>query len=371
MAVAKVGRPFQREIFLSYAHRDKYWMERLRMHLKPLEKSCGAEVFWDGVIDAGTDWHEQIQQHLHSANAAVLLISADFLASKYISNNEFPALLGRAMEKRTDLNAFLVYVGPCCYEEVAFEYTLTGKQKTRQSLSRIMAVNDPATPLICQTACEQEHMLVVVARKIAEWFRELDHPPVGPKRGPATTTNKVNVSRMPRSSSFFAGRDNELQHLERHFQKSKSAVYEIVAQGGEGRSALVSHWLRQRESKGWDGSRVFAWSFYSQGTREASTAADDFIFEALKHFGESKPVERPPVAKGIRLARLIQKQTKKSILVLDGLEPLQDRKGFIQDEAVAALVATLAKASGEKAFCVITTRQRVAIKSRQQKPRRT
>ncbi len=356
VTVHEISRPFQRWVFVSYAHRDRPWMERLRAHLKPLERSCGAGIFTDAQIDTGGDWDEQIKQQLSDANAAVLLISADFLASKYISDYEFPALLAGAKEERGDLNVFPVFVGPSCYDEVTFEYTFEGRRE-RRSLSSVMGANDPAKPLVCQTACQQEETLANVARKIAAWFRELDHAPVGPKPELPRTTHHVDVSRMPRSANFFKGRDDDLQALDKCLEDKNTAVCTIVAQGGEGKSALVSHWLRQLEWQGWKGSRAFAWSFYSQGTREVSASADDFIFEALKFFGQQPPHEGPPEAKGKLLAGLVK--LEKTILILDGLEPLQDSNGIIEDQAVAALVTTLTEAPSANGLCVITTRQPV------------
>lgn len=355
MAAHQIARPFQRWIFASYARPDQHWMERLCVHLKPLKKSCGAEFFRDVEIDTGEDWDEQIRQALRDSNAAVLLISADFLASPYISDNEFPTLLARTKEDRGDLNVFPVFVSPCCYEEVTFEYTSPSGRRERRSLSSVMAANDPTIPLVCQTVCQQEETLARVARRIAAWFRELDHSPVGPKPALPRLTRDVNVSRMPRSSGFFAGRGEDLKELDEHFESPECAVYVIVAQGGEGKSALASHWLRRLESHDWYGARAFAWSFYSQGTREVSAAADDFIFEALTFFGDQPPHDGPPESKGKRLAELIQ--AEKTVLILDGLEPLQNSDGNIQDDAVTALVTTLGTAPAANRLCVITTRQ--------------
>jgi len=56
------------------------------------------------------------------------------------------------------------------------------------------------------------------------------------------------------------------------------------------------------------------------GEREKVTSADLFFSEALTWFGDPDPVKGSPWDKGARLADLIRK--KKTLLVLDGLEPL-------------------------------------------------
>ena len=107
--------------------------------------------------------------------------------------------------------------------------------------------------------------------------------------------------------------------------------------------------------------RVFAWSFYSQGTGERVTSADIFIAEALKWFGDAEMANSnaSPWDKGQRLADLMRKE--KTLLFLDGMEPLQSyldfERGKIKDPALAVLVAELAKEN--PGLCVITTRENI------------
>jgi hypothetical protein len=115
---------------------------------------------------------------------------------------------------------------------------------------------------------------------------------------------------------------------------------------------------------GWPGAaRVFDWSFYSQGAREEGgeqgASAELFLAEALKFFGDPDP---PPVSseeRGKRLARLVG-QTK-SLLVLDGLEPLQHppgpMAGRLKDPGVRALLRGLA--ANNDGLCIVTTREKV------------
>lgn len=111
----------------------------------------------------------------------------------------------------------------------------------------------------------------------------------------------------------------------------------------------------------WRGAeRVFAWSFYSQGTRDRVASGDSFIAEALKWFGDPDPVAGSPWDRGERLARLIRRQ--RTLLLLDGLETLQQppnapEPGQITDPALAALVRELAMEN--PGLCVITTREPV------------
>src|SRR6516164_10819054 len=70
---------------------------------------------------------------------------------------------------------------------------------------------------------------------------------------------------------------------------------------------------------------VFGWSFYRQGTRGDTSSADEFLDAALTWFGD--PDRRLGTAweKGERLAKLITH--RRTLLILDGLEPLQNPPG--------------------------------------------
>jgi hypothetical protein len=70
---------------VSYSHRDKPWLERLRVFLKPFERQ-GLRVWADPYIQIGDRWRRKIDDALQRACVAVLLISPDFLYSDLISS---------------------------------------------------------------------------------------------------------------------------------------------------------------------------------------------------------------------------------------------------------------------------------------------
>ena len=76
------------KIFVSYSRKDKKWLERLQVHLKPLESDGVVDLWDDTEIKAGADWEAEIERALVEAKAAILLISADFLASDFIRKRD-------------------------------------------------------------------------------------------------------------------------------------------------------------------------------------------------------------------------------------------------------------------------------------------
>ncbi len=88
-------------VFISYSHEDKAYLDRLRVHLKPLERENLIDTWDDTQIKAGENWQKVIETALERAAIAILLISPDFLASDFIIDNELPPLLSAAANKGT------------------------------------------------------------------------------------------------------------------------------------------------------------------------------------------------------------------------------------------------------------------------------
>jgi len=105
---------------------------------------------------------------------------------------------------------------------------------------------------------------------------------------------------------------------------------------------------------------VFGWSFYRQGTSGGTSSADEFIDAALAWFGDPDPRIGSAWEKGERLAKLVVH--RRTLLILDGLEPLQNppgaQEGRLREPSLQALLRELA--GFNMGLCVITTRMPVA-----------
>jgi len=209
------------------------------------------------------------------------------------------------------------------------------------------------------TSCEQ--LATKASAAVANWSTHKT-PSTGDLSKPVPLTpDKISISRLPVTGRDLFGRDEKLKQLDEAWDDHDTHILSLVAWGGVGKSALVNHWVGRKALDDYRGAeRVYAWSFYSQGTNDRVVSADQFIEAALTFFGDTDPNKGSPWDKGERLAQLVGAQ--RTLLVLDGLEPLQHPpgtdEGRIKDQALQSLLRGLA--ASNKGLCLISTRVAVA-----------
>jgi hypothetical protein len=87
------------KIFISYAHVDERHVKRLVAMLKPYEQQHVLKIWHDREITEGDEWYQEIQKAIISCDIALLLVSIDFLNSRFIQEEELPRLLELRKEK--------------------------------------------------------------------------------------------------------------------------------------------------------------------------------------------------------------------------------------------------------------------------------
>lgn len=83
------------KIFFCYAHEDELLLNKLRTHLKPLQRMGLIDIWYDRDISAGSNWEKVISKQLNSAQIILLLVSPDFMASDYCYGIEMQRALQR------------------------------------------------------------------------------------------------------------------------------------------------------------------------------------------------------------------------------------------------------------------------------------
>jgi predicted ATPase len=172
---------------------------------------------------------------------------------------------------------------------------------------------------------------------------------------------KISVARLPVTGNHVFGREEDIAFLDAALANQHMNVVSIIGWAGVGKSTLVNCWLRRMAAENYRSAElVFGWSFYRQGTSGQSSSSDEFLDAALAWFGDPDPRVGTAWDKGERLAKLIAH--RRTLLILDGLEPLQNppgpQEGRLREPALQALLRELA--AFNTGLCVITTRLPIA-----------
>jgi hypothetical protein len=109
------------------------------------------DLWDDSRLVPGDDWRVELSEAINTAKVAILLVSADFLASQFIVENELPPLLAAA--KSSGVVILPVVVGASRFDRTP-------------TLSCYQAVNEPSQPLSTLPVAEREKVWVRVANAV-------------------------------------------------------------------------------------------------------------------------------------------------------------------------------------------------------------
>ncbi|MEM6455516.1 MAG: TIR domain-containing protein, partial [Acidobacteriota bacterium] len=288
------------QVFISYSRKDGKWASRFEDALAPAAQG-GTVTLWRDVHQAAsTRWRPALAEALDAAQAGLLLVSQAFFTSTFIMQEELPVLLER--HRRGAIKLFIVLLEDCLIEET--------------ELGEIQAAHDYATPLMRLDGDAQDAQILAIARQLVDAAKRTHLPRAGSQPPPADV--RVEIDRLPQGTGTFVGRADELAQLDEMWNDAQVHVASLVAWGGVGKTALTQAWLARMAQKQYRGAkRVYAWSFYSQGTENRVASADDFLLKALAWFGEPDPASLSPSARPTRLAERVLAEP--ALLILDGL----------------------------------------------------
>ncbi|MCP5103529.1 MAG: toll/interleukin-1 receptor domain-containing protein, partial [bacterium] len=315
----------KKKIFISYSHKDEKWVKEW---LLPRLENEGVEVYIDfRDFEVGKPALVNMEKAVKTCDHTLLVLTPNWVASEWTG---FEALMLQTIDPAGLQGRILpLMLEPC----------------------------EPPLRLAMLTYADfrvKENWETQFPRLLKN-FEETVSP--APGSAPVTLT----LSKLPPTSGPVLGREKELDILDRAWDHRDTTIVSLAAVGGVGKTALVNEWLNRMKKDNYRGARrVYAWSFYSQGTKEdRQTSAEDFIDDALRWFGDSGYEKNSAWDKGKRLAQLVRE--RKTLLILDGLEPLQyppgEMGGCLKDQSLQALLKELAHL--QPGLCIITTRVKV------------
>ena len=111
-----------------------------------------------------------------------------------------------------------------------------------------------------------EDLAALISASVANL--RLDAPSPATSSAPLDTA-RISISRLPVTGPDLFGRDAELKLLDDAWADPSANIITFVAWGGVGKTALVNTWLARMAKENFRGAeRIYAWSFYSQGTSD-------------------------------------------------------------------------------------------------------
>jgi hypothetical protein len=139
----------KKRIFVSYSHRDNEWCELFQRQLKSVHDPLEYDIWIDaGRIEVGSQWRARIEQGLRDTDAALLLISDNFLSSDFIRNKQQAPLLAR---RDAGMLLVPVLVGACPWKQIAW---LEGTQMRPSGDKPLEQIGRPGSPKAKQVAME-------------------------------------------------------------------------------------------------------------------------------------------------------------------------------------------------------------------------
>jgi len=103
------------KLFISYSHRDTFYIEEFKKHIAPLEKDGSIEVWYDRSIIPGEDFQQKIDHNLEDSDIVCLFISADYIKSESCTSEKMRTL---ELKKQKGVSILSIILSPCGWKDV-------------------------------------------------------------------------------------------------------------------------------------------------------------------------------------------------------------------------------------------------------------
>ena len=361
-------------IFISYARKDEpdkpargevRWRSYVQSYLAPAGLNGIVHIWVDEGIRGGDKWKKEIETQLKNCDLFILLVSINSLASEVVVNFEIKTIQER-QAKGENVHIFPIVLEPFPKKAVPWLMELNLRPKVGKPLSEfsakarkseMAAIADEVVEIISQVAANKE----IAQSKIIAEEPKTEKAAIGSSAGRMVT----DIAHLPETAyENLVGRDVELKRLDAAWADSNINILSLIAEGGAGKSALVNEWLKRMRAESYrNAEAVLGWSFYSQGTKERATSAEQFLNWAIEKLGIEIETTSA-TAKGEAIAEDLNK--RRVLLVLDGCEPLQHgldkQQGELKDQGLRALLRRFAATPPVETRGLVVLTSRLPIK---------
>ncbi|MXV17723.1 leucine-rich repeat domain-containing protein [Hufsiella ginkgonis] len=138
-------------LFISYSHQDEEWLKKINVFLDTLQYEGLQLNVWDDTrINTGDRWKDEIEKALLLADIAILIVSSDFLRSRFVREKEVPVLLKKAQDKGA---AILPIIAKRC-------------RFTTSPIGEYQSINKPEEPLNALEEYKQDDIFFRLTEEI-------------------------------------------------------------------------------------------------------------------------------------------------------------------------------------------------------------
>jgi tetratricopeptide (TPR) repeat protein len=298
------------QVFISYSHRDSSWLERLQVYLAPIERRGGIRRWDDTLIAPGHRWEREIEAALKRTRVAILLVSAEFLASDFISRVELPRLLGAAENQG-------VLIIPVVLDHCNFERCT--------ELAQFQSINSPTQPLEILGEPERKAMLAKLAAAVEDALgeRATDQPAATPAK----------LVGLPARNPLFCGRTSLLEALSTALQRSGRAA--LCGLPGLGKTETAIEFAQRRR-------QTYEWVLWSRADSEQQVVRGFCAFAAALGLPEASGADQLAAA---RAALTALSMRGKWLLILDSVEDLNLVRSWLPSGEGGHVLLTLRSAA--------------------------
>ena len=296
------------QVFISYSHRDAAWLDRLQVYLAPFERHGQVRRWDDTLIAPGERWAREIGEALARAKVAVLLVSAQFLASDFIARVELPRLLGAAEDQG-------VTILPLVLDWCNFE--------RMPELAQFQSVNPPSRPLETLDDVDCKAMLARLAAAVADALQGAADEAPSQAAG-----ERGRFVGLPARNPLFTGRRELLEVLGAALADGGRAGLCGLAGIGKTETAIeFAH--RQRN--------CYAWVFWSRAESVQPLLRGFCAIAAALGLPEAKGSDQLVAAQAARRALASRNDW---LLLLDSADDLAAVREWLQDGDNGSVIIT-------------------------------
>lgn len=207
------------EIFFCYAHEDEEFRQSLEKQLSALKRQGLIDVWHDRQVHAGSEWKDEINRHLNTAQVILLLVSPDFMDSDYINSIE----MERAMERHQSGEAHVIPVilRPTLWQGALFGELQALPMDAIPVVSRQWHHQDEAFFSIAQGIKRVAESLIPLNKGKAKEIGEAEQRRMGQVNPQQPVTGKYSVQITGTVQSFHQGDHNTITQTFSNISKEK------------------------------------------------------------------------------------------------------------------------------------------------------